>query len=276
VNNTCCGSASCPSGQRCDITNSPGVCTALQGPGGTCGKDTDCTTNNCDPNFSTCGAVKTVTPTPTQTPRDPGAICGSASQCPDGYFCSTDEHVCCTSSSCPTDETCKGTGDCAPLPTPTPTKPQGGSTCDPTDPNGCADGLFCTDNVCCDSDTCVDPDRCDIFGSTGSCSPPLLEGDQCAQNTDCEDPLICTFNPVSSRYECTAPPDPTPTIIPFTPVFTPLPPVVNESRSGGCSIGHGPDNGSQLWVFGVLPLALWLRRRRLQRVRLRNDECRRR
>ena len=251
------------------------MCTATKGMGGQCSNDTDCTSGNCA--GGQCGAVKTATPTATQTPKDPGAPCSTSSQCPDGYFCSTDERVCCTSESCPTGESCKvadSPGDCTikptvtPTPTPLPTAVPTGGPC--TSPDVCDTG-FCTDGVCCDSDTCLDPDRCDIFGTEGTCAPPLLEGDECEKNTDCEDPLICAFNPVSNRFECTAPPEPTPTLIPFTPVSTPLPPIVHTSRSGGCSIGGGAD-GSQAWVLCVLPFALWLRRRHLQRVRVRTDE----
>ena len=285
VNNTCCGSSSCPNPQRCDISGSSGVCTAPKTPGGSCSKDADCTTQNCDPITLQCGLVKTATPTPTQTPRDPGAPCTNASQCPDGYFCSTDERVCCTSSSCPSGESCKvsdSPGDCTTVPTPTPTptvtptltpKQGPGQTCDPNTPDICDSGLFCDpiSSVCCDTDNCLDPNRCDIFASEGNCSPPLLEGDQCAKNTDCEGPLVCAFNGVSSRFECSVPPTPLPTFIPFTPEPTPLGPIVNVSRSGGCSIGSGPD-GSQLWAVCALPLLLWLRRSRLQRVPVRNDD----
>jgi hypothetical protein len=67
------------------------------------------------------------------------------------------------------------------------------------------------------------------------------------------------------------PPQPTPTLIPFTPAATPLGPIVNTSRSGGCSIGDGA-NSAPPWVLAVLPLVLWLRRGHLQRLRVRPDE----
>jgi FG-GAP-like repeat len=269
VNSTCCSTASCPNGQRCDISDAPGMCESQKTPPGSCSKDTDCTTGNCEPNTGQCGLVKTATPTPTQTPRDPGASCGNATQCPDGYFCSTDEKVCCTSASCASDgsETCKLTGDCLPRPTqtPTPTPRQGpGQSCDPNNSDVCDDGLFCDpiSSVCCETDTgeCLEPNRCDIFLTEGQCAPPLGEGDECQKNTDCEDPLLCAFNPLTNQFECTVPPEPSPTIIPFTPAPTALPALVNVSRSGGCSIEHGPD-GAQLWVLCLLPVALWLRRR---------------
>lgn len=276
VNNVCCGSSSCPTGQRCDITGSSGVCTPRKGIGDQCGKDSDCVTDNCDPNTSpaVCAAAKTATPTPTQTPKDPGAPCSNSIQCPDGYVCSTDERVCCTSSSCPSGQSCRLTGDCETPPTATPTltpKQGPGQQCDPSNPDVCASGLFCTNDVCCDEQNCPDPSRCDIFQSEGTCAPQLQQGDPCAKNTDCEDPLICTFDPINNQYECNPPPEPTPTFPPFTPPPTDPGPLIHTSRSGGCSIGRGPD-GSQLWLFGVVPLALWLRRRHVQQVRVRSTE----
>ena len=279
VNNTCCSSTSCPTGQRCDISSSPGTCQPQKGIGDQCAKDTDCISGNCDPTNETCQAPKTATPTVTPTPRNPGAPCSNSNQCPDGYVCSTDERVCCTSASCASGESCKvsgSEGDCTALPTATatptvtPTLGSGGQACDPNNPAACASG-FCTNNVCCDEASCIDPDRCDIYGSEGVCSPPSQEGDPCQKNTDCEDPLICAFDPFSNQFVCTVPPQPTPTFIPFTPAPTAPGPIVNTSRSGGCSIGSGP-NDSQLWVLSVMPLALWLRRRRLQRVRIRSGE----
>jgi hypothetical protein len=142
-----------------------------------------------------------------------------------------------------------------------------GFPCDPNNPNACETG-FCTNNLCCDSDVCPDPqDRCDIVGFEGTCAPPLLEGDECLRNTDCEDPLLCTLDETSSTgARCLPPPPPTPTLVPFTPRPTELPAQVITSRSGGCSIGPGSD-GAPAWVLGIIPIALWLRRRQLQRVR---------
>jgi hypothetical protein len=292
INNTCCNMAPCPPGQRCDISDSPGVCKEPNGPGEECQKDTDCTTDNCDQSTNTCGAVRTATPTPTPTAKSPGGSCTSSSQCPEGYTCSSDEHVCCLlpegSTTCPEGESCKvpgSEGECTTKPTPTrtatptPTLIPIGEPCDPNDPFACEFPGFCVDDVCCDTDVCPDPqDRCDIYGYEGTCAPPLLEGDECVKNTDCEDPLVCTLDQTSSTgARCEPPPPPSPTLIPFTPLPTAQGPQVITSRSGGCSIGRGPD-GSQPWVLGVVPLALWLRRRQLQRVcteARRRRECRR-
>jgi hypothetical protein len=133
--------------------------------------------------------------------------------------------------------------------------------CDPNDPDACASG-FCTDDVCCETDLCEDDDRCDIFGFEGECHPPLDIGDECRVNTDCLDPLLCLFNPSSNVFECTVPPEPTPTLIPLTPEPTPLGPEVQVSRGGGCSIGARPD-GSSVWVLVTLPVFLLWRRRQL-------------
>jgi hypothetical protein len=235
-------------------------------------------TGNCQPD-KTCGSVKTATPTHTPTPRRAGDPCTSADQCADDLFCSVDEFVCCTSPSCPDGQSCSvasNPGVCTTLPTPTrtPTPRLGdGQTCDPSNPDACESGS-CINETCCDTDACFEPDRCDIFGFEGTCAPPLLEGDECEKNTDCEDPLLCSFNPDTNRFECSVPPEATPTLIPFTPPPTAENPIVNVSRSGGCAIGQGPD-GSPVWVFCLLPLALWLRRRQVQRIQVRTDVRRR-
>lgn len=280
INNTCCNMAPCPPGQRCDISGSQGVCKLPNGTGEECQKDTDCASNNCDQSTDTCALPRTATPTVTPTPKSPGSSCTNSNQCPDGYTCSSDERVCCNlpegSTTCPSGESCKvpgSVGDCTTIPTPTltptalPTFIPSGSPCDPNHPEQCELG-FCTNNVCCDSDVCPDPqDRCDISGFEGTCAPPLLEGDECQRNTDCEDPLVCTLDQTSSTgARCEPPPPPSPTLIPFTPAPTAPGPQVITSRSGGCSIGGGPD-GAQVWVLGIVPVTLWLRRRHLQGVR---------
>ena len=210
LNSTCCSSASCPNDQRCDIINSPGACTAQKTLGDSCSKDTDCTTQNCDPNTVQCGLVRTATPTltPTRTPTV----------------------------------------------TPTLTPKQGqGQTCDPNNPDACDSGLSCdpVSSVCCDTDNCLDPNRCDVFGSAGRCAPPLLKGDECARNTDCEDALICTFNPVSSRFECNVPPQPTPTLIPFTPKPTPPNGILIAVGSGQAGPGDTVSVAVSLAASGV-------------------------
>ncbi len=281
VDGICCATASCPTGQRCDITGSTGTCTTRKGIGDQCGKDTDCVTDNCDPNQGKCAAVKTATPTPTQTPRNPGAPCGNSNQCPDGYVCSTDQRVCCTSDSCPSGQSCTvsgSLGDCTNIPTPTRTPTMrigGGIACNPSNPD-CPDGSSCdpVTGVCCDTPDCLAPDRCDIYGFAGSCVPPLPEGEACLFNTDCEDPLICAFDAINNRFECTAPPDPTPTFFPFTPSTPPLGPTIILSRGGGCSVDPGSD-AFQVLLFWLLPLALWLRRNRLQQVHVGRNERRR-
>jgi hypothetical protein len=282
VNNTCCSTGTCPTPERCDIFGSEGVCTLPGGTGSACRKDTDCSSNNCDQSTHTCGEVRTATPTPTPTAKSPGSSCTSSNQCPEGYTCSSDERVCCNlpegSTTCPEGESCKvpgSLGDCTTKPTPTltptalPTLIPSGFPCDPNQPDQCELG-FCTNDVCCDADVCPDPqDRCDIFGFEGTCAPPLLEGDECERNTDCEDPLVCTLDQTSSTgARCEPPPPPSPTLIPFTPAPTAPGPQVVTSRSGGCSIGSRPD-GTPVWVLGIVPIALWLRRRQLHRVRIR-------
>jgi FG-GAP-like repeat len=192
VDDTCCSTASCSNGQRCDIDDSPGVCAAQKTLGDPCSKDTDCTTANCDPNTGQCGQVRTPTPTATQTTK--------------------------------------------PTPTVTPTPRTVPQACDPDAADPCGAGRACdpASGVCCDTDQCLEPNRCDILGTEGQCAPPLLNGDVCAKNADCEAPLICRFNPISSRYECTAPLEATPTLVPFTPHPTEPQPTVIVCRGEGC------------------------------------------
>ncbi len=279
VDGVCCSSASCPTGQACRIFDSVGTCAPRKGVGQECRTDSDCDSGNCEAgNPPLCGGTRTATPTRTPTPRPAGFPCDASSECATGFVCSSDEGVCCRFESCPAAQSCAvqgRLGECTDRPTPTrtptpePTKVPTGISCDPDNPDACESG-FCTDDVCCETDLCPDQDRCDIAGFEGECHPPLLEGDPCEENTDCEDPLLCVFNPGTNRFECVVPPEPTPTFFPFTPKPTQVPPDITISRGGGCSIGRGPD-GAQVWAFCVLPLALWLRRRRVQRVRAQRD-----
>ncbi len=127
-----------------------------------------------------------------------------------------------------------------------------GMPCDPANPHACDSG-FCINAVCCDTDICFEPDRCDIFGSEGSCASPLLQGDPCNRNTDCEDPLTCAFEPVSDRFECSAPPPPTPTLIPFTPQPTVPPPTVIVCLGASSCVGDCNGN-AQVTVDELLTM----------------------
>lgn len=140
-------------------------------------------------------------------------------------------------------------------PTPLPAKPPLGISCDPNNPAPC-ESAFCTNNVCCDSDTCLEPERCDIFGNEGTCHPPLFEGAACEKHSDCEDPLTCRFDPISNQFVCAVPPQPTPTLIPYTPVPTPPGPIVCLCRSCGpglCPETYFNNGASSVGCFPCLP-----------------------
>ena len=280
VNGVCCGAASCPDNQRCDIFDSRGICKPKHSIGEQCQGDIDCLSGNCQSGSpSTCQAVRTPTPTFTATPLGIGDACSTTSQCPATFVCGT-EGVCCNLATCPSGTSCRVEGHrgfcsspptATPSPIPTPTLPGPGVPC--TSPDICASG-FCTDGVCCETDQCPAGERCDILGFKGQCSPPLGVDGQCDKNTDCEEGLSCQFcssGPpncaTAGKFLCSIPPPPTPTFI-STAVPTPTTAIdVTVSRSGGCSIGDNAADSGTAWLLVGLPLIFGMRRYRLQRAR---------
>ena len=261
VDGVCCSTSECPEGQRCNVTGSVGVCAPVKDQGEECSKDSDCESGNCTGTPPTCGPARTATPTrpptPTRTPTQSsgGGPCGNDAQCVPPLVCN-DEDVCCETATCPAGQSCNVVGHlgvCFDLPTPTPTRFPIGAPCDVDSPELCETDS-CVDGVCCEDLECLEPDRCDIFGFEGFCWPPLGEGEECDKNTDCEEPLICSFNALTGRFECSVPPTPLPTLIPFTPAPTAPGPQVSTSRGGGCAI-DGSGNGSG-WVLAAAAV-LW-------------------
>lgn len=277
LDGVCCGSASCPTDQRCDIPGSAGMCAPKGGVNDVCNLNTQCTTNYCFgpdgqcttkcQNNGTCQMQPTPTFTATPTPLKGGDFCTNTSQCQAGLFCNTAESVCCgTLNACPPGYSCRvpgQEGQCARLPatpTPTPTQRENGKDC--SSGSQCASGN-CFDSVCCDSVNCTAPQRCDITGFKGTCHDLLNPNDPCTTNSDCDAGLQCLSG------ICSLPPANTPTLIPiFTP--TPVPqPAISASRSGGCSVGNGSSTAGA-WMFGLVPVAFWLRARRA-RLRIRTQ-----
>jgi hypothetical protein len=264
VDGVCCGSRSCPAGQFCNIFGSRGTCSSKKTNGSTCESDFDCGSGYCQPGSpSTCQPPPPPTSTPTPTPKSEGDPCSNAVQCRSDLFCTNGR--CCFVAACPAGQACDDTGECALLPTPTPTKMPNSSTCDPDNPDACLSG-FCTNNVCCDTDNCFAPDRCDIKGFKGTCSAQLGVGEPCEKNTDCEDGLLCLPDLLTAQLYCTVPPTATPTFFPtFTP--TPLPqPTVILSQSGGCSIG-GEADAKGTWLLATFPILLGILRFSRERTR---------
>jgi len=268
----CCDSAVCPSNQFCNIFGHVGMCGSRLPDGQVCQKDSDCMNNNCQAGSpSVCAPARTPTPTPTATPLSPGDPCGSTPQCPAGFVCNSGEGVCCNLSSCPTGQSCRVQGHagfCSLIPTftPTPTPKAGlGVTC--TSAEQCDSG-FCTNNVCCEADACPATERCDVYHFEGQCSPLLQQGDQCNKNSDCDTGLTCQFDTVTNHFICDIPRTPTPTLLPTSIPTNTAGIAISTSRGGGCSVGGGNDTGG-LWLLAALPVVLWARRARLQRVGVR-------
>jgi hypothetical protein len=179
----CCGSATCPSCQACNVGASAGACAPVaagttapvgfcsdQGPG-SCG-----TNGKCD---GTGGCQKYPNSTPCST-----AICTSgaaslttAGTC-NGGSCQTGTQSClgfkCTGgTSCPT--TCNADGDCIAA---THYCTGVGGTCQPKIAQGltcasdhqCGTG-HCVDLICCGSAACGSCQACNVAASPGTCTP---------------------------------------------------------------------------------------------------------
>jgi hypothetical protein len=260
VDNTCCASPVCPSGQRCNISTAPGICTTPMPTNGPCQDDDDCTTQNC--NGGTCGPEHTPTPLP------PGAACQTTSQCQAGFECNEAEgRLCCEELVCPAGTSCRIPGKegfCFNLPTPTPTRLPDGARC----PNGdvCQSGN-CVNDTCCRDASCAGSDRCDIFGFEGRCVPPLPVDAACVTNSDCAPGLACLVDNFGVR-RCTVV-RATPTFIPTeTPSPTLAPTIIVDRDDGGCSIDREQGSGG-LWLLGLFPLFLGFHRLQLVENRVR-------
>ena len=303
VDDICCnlppGSTVCPNNsqsgqpQFCNITGSLGSCTPKLTANGQCLHDSDCQSGNCDVSSvpPRCGPTRTATPTSTNTrtatatftstptPLSIGDPCTDPSQCSsescvDGFCCDLDvgSTVCPDDSQTGAQQFCNILGKEGTCATPRPTP---GDTCtDPNNPDACDPGFFCNpvdpaNPVCCDSPTCPDGERCDVIGSKGTCAPQLLDGALCEKNTDCTSPLVCLPDvPPSTLSHCSQAPAPTPTLLP-TRVPTPTTALdITTSRGSGCSIGNDADTAG-LWLFGGVPLLLWVRRYARAQVRSR-------
>jgi hypothetical protein len=114
LDGTCCATAVCPPGERCDVPGVAGRCDVLAPLGAACTHDVQCVPG------SFC-MDQTCHPLPSPTPASIGAACESGSQCSSG-FCV--DRACCSAPSCPLGARCDTSGhvgQCALLPTATPT-----------------------------------------------------------------------------------------------------------------------------------------------------------
>jgi len=116
-------------------------------------------------------STPTNTPTVTPTPQPTGQPCIAGSQCVSGNCV---DSVCCGVPFCPAGMACNVSGkegQCAVVPTPTPTVPQQlGAPCNS---DGQCMSSHCTDGACCVSAQCPSGEFCNISGSAGNCAFPV-------------------------------------------------------------------------------------------------------
>lgn len=264
VDDTCCTVAFCPPNQFCNISGSAGTCAPKVPQGSPCNQNSDCQTGNCTIGHpdTPLGFAGICGPPHTPTPVLPGGRCNATADCQPGFFCNErDGFICCNELECPANQTCRdpsNPGFCTLLPTPTPTRLPDGSRCSENAPEICSSGN-CVHQTCCQQPFCVNDDRCDITGFAGRCVPPLPEGSACAKNSDCEGSMQC-LNLDGTGFRCRVRPV-TPTAVPTeVPTATPAA-TVNARRSGGCAIDESGSAAGGAWLLGLLPLAVWVRRR---------------
>jgi hypothetical protein len=196
VDTVCCGSASCPACQACNVTGA-GACAPVAAgtpaPGTFCADQgaTSCGTNaKCDGMGGcqkyadgTACAVATC-PAGTATLMLAGscgaAACSVPTQTCAPYFCNAAAAACHTTCNvdgdCASTHYCTGVGGaCAP-------KGGAGGAC--TAANQCATGN-CVDNVCCGSASCPSCQACNVAGSAGACAP--LSAGSTDANGSCTD-----------------------------------------------------------------------------------------
>ncbi|HXQ20728.1 MAG TPA: hypothetical protein VN812_03580 [Candidatus Acidoferrales bacterium] len=116
VDGVCCGSASCPPGQFCNLPGSEGTCTAPRANGTSCGDGRQCTSGFCVDgvccNHSSCPTgeacdVPGFAGTCAVVPFPNGTFCTSGTDCASG-FCV--DSACCSTASCPAGDTCNLAG----------------------------------------------------------------------------------------------------------------------------------------------------------------------
>jgi hypothetical protein len=247
--------------QFCNISDSLGICAPKKDNDQSCTLDSDCVSGYCDPTLKVCKPAPTATPTgtPTQTSTPtpkPGDPCSNDNQCPQGFPCSTDEHVCCNGSpNCQPGYSCTIPGSfgyCTLVPASPTVTPLSGLGVQCTSNTECASG-FCAMQgnvgVCCDKACTGTGQSCN---SQGHCVGDV--GTSCTANSDCLPLLECI------KGTCTVPPSgPTP---------TPQTILASTSSNGGCSLNNGAE-GNAAWLLAAVPLLLAVRRYRLHPARVR-------
>ena len=162
----CATSADCPSGYWCGSNFASPLCLSYHQCSSPCGADSDC---------------------------GPGMICEPST----AYCCIGAQSICvpaCSSSNCPSDQTCQGNGHCGPKPCSQGYACPAGSQCAPTqsgaDTHGCASESCTTGAYACPQDFVCAPGR---WMDAHGCSPQsCADGYQCSPNANC--------NPSSTAY----------------------------------------------------------------------------
>jgi hypothetical protein len=181
VDGVCCGSASCPTCQACNVSGTPGACANVAdgvselhgrcGANGTCGNTGTCTGGACTqaPPSVSCTAASCSGSTFTPT-----AFCSGSGSCSTPTTASCAPYVC-SGSSCAS--SCSSDTQCVPMGTVNTYCTGTNGSCLPVKSNGvaclsnheCGSGN-CTDGVCCGSASCPTCQACNVSGSAGACA----------------------------------------------------------------------------------------------------------
>ena len=206
VDGYCCGSASCPLCQACNITGSLGMCANIAAgaaaPSGQCLVSPPCGNTGacngagaCQQTASTvsCGLAMSCTGTTFQA----ASFCSGSGACNQAATSSCNEYVCNTNGTCRTSCTadahcsstslyCNVNGSCV-------AKKAPGAACGA--PNECGTGS-CTDGVCCATSSCSACQACNLNGA-GTCSNVpnnMADPGSCAPNGECGNTGVCNGN----------------------------------------------------------------------------------
>ncbi len=163
VDGVCCGTASCPTGQKCDVPGHAGMCSAPNQNGGPCMEPEHCASGNCVDNFCCeqrqCPAGEYCNTGMCAPPAGNGANCNQDEQCASGH-CT--DGVCCADERCPAEKACNipgSEGAC------TSRLPNG----DPCMADGQCQSGFCTEGVCCEVAQCQPGFSCALPNREGRC-----------------------------------------------------------------------------------------------------------